>query len=308
MIEARSKTSPPANGSGGAGRISDSAFNEIARIAHSEAGLLVPETKRTLVQSRISKRIRARGLGSFEEYLELIATDEGAEERTEMICALTTNVSSFFRENHHFDALKGLAPRLMDRARTGNAVRIWSAGCSSGQEPYSVAMTLIGEEPSLSAHNFRILATDIDRNILSVAERAIYSESQISDISPERRTRFFEPSEAGTWMVREELRKLVTFRTLNLLHPWPMRMKYDVIFCRNVMIYFDEATQASLWGRFSEALVPGGFLFLGHSERIVRPETVGLISEGLTSYQRIGAAEEKIGRSTSAKPTTLNGE
>lgn len=266
--------------------MSEKAFQRVREIAREEAGLAIPDTKKSMVQSRLARRLKALGLVAFENYLDLVESVRGKTERTHMITALTTNVSHFFREDHHFKTLRDdLIPGFATRLRSGEPIRIWSAGCSTGQEPYSIAMTLLEHIPELHRYDLRILATDIDRPVLDRALEGVYSESQISGV-PEALLRKYFSAHDDSWRVGAELREFITFRELNLMRDWPMRRRFDAVFCRNVVIYFDTETQGTLWPRFANALHPGGWLFLGHSERLDDAASAWFSSAGVTTYRR----------------------
>ncbi|MBM9594382.1 CheR family methyltransferase [Roseitranquillus sediminis] len=259
-------------------------FDRIAALAAREAGLMIPPTKLAMVQSRVSRRMRAIALTDFDAYVDLVEREDGASERRQMISVLTTNVSHFFREIHHFEMLRNeILPSLLARAASGGRVRIWSAGCSSGQEPCSIAMEILRLDPSAGRRDIRILASDIDPVILKAAREATYGGDAMKGVKPADRERFFERV-GDMFRARPALRELVVVRELNLLADWPMRGRFDVIFCRNVVIYFHEETQRKLWPRFREALAPGGTIFVGHSERIPEPEKLGLRGLGVTAY------------------------
>jgi chemotaxis protein methyltransferase CheR len=267
-------------------------FRQIAELVHSEAGIVLTETKVNLVYSRLAKRLRAIGLRTFREYCALIQGESGIDERQAMIAAMTTNVTRFFREVHHFDYLRSrVLPGLLEGARRGGKVRIWSAGCSSGEEAYSIALTILELEPGAADMDVRILASDIDPEMLRRGSTGIYAVRQMGDIPQELRRKWFTivPGSGGAELeVGEDMHELVRFRELNLLREWPMRGKFDVIFCRNVMIYFDDNTQNTVWDRFAEILRPGGTLCIGHSERIgVGGHPYDLV--GQTIYRRHGA-------------------
>ncbi|MEZ5957214.1 MAG: protein-glutamate O-methyltransferase [Hyphomonadaceae bacterium] len=263
-------------------------FERIATFLKKESGIALTEAKATLVYSRLAKRIRKLGLKSFDEYCAFVETPGGAAERNEMLAALTTNVTRFFREPHHFEHFRTrIAPGLVDAARAGGRVRLWSAACSSGEEPYSLALTLLDAFPDAGRHDVKILATDIDPNIVARARTGAYRSEAVAPIAKATRDRWMEFSAAeDVWRVKPEVRSLITFKELNLIGPWPMRRAFDVIFCRNVVIYFEEATQAMLWGRFKSSLTPQGRLYIGHSERVDVP---GYESDGLTIYKLTGA-------------------
>ncbi|MCA0921665.1 CheR family methyltransferase [Pseudooceanicola nanhaiensis] len=267
--------------------MSDRAFSAIAAIAKAEAGLVLPAGKMTMVQSRLRKRLIAIGFTNFDDYVELVSSRDGDGERKSMISALTTNVSHFFREGHHFTILREqVLPPLLLRARRGERIRIWSAGCSSGQEPYSIAMCLLTAAPDIARYDLRILATDIDEAILAKAQEAIYSRQQSTGIPEDLQRAYLQPGPSSdTVRIAKPVRDLVTLRQLNLLGPWPMRHPFDAIFCRNVVIYFDAQTQAALWPRFHAALSPQGWLFLGHSERVSETAHGLFSSMGMTAYR-----------------------
>ena len=267
------------------------AFAQISAIAYREAGLAIAPGKAAMVHTRLARRLRALALTSYQDYCALIASDAGAGERREMISALTTNVSHFFREAHHFDRLRDeIAPGLHARLKAGGRVRIWSAGCSNGQEPYSIAMTLLAGGEIGAGADLRVLATDIDPKVIAFARRGLYDERMMAGLPADLRTRFFARAADGDgWLVSDRLKGLVRFRELNLLDPWPMRGRFDVIFCRNVVIYFDTPTQEKLWRGFAEVLNPQGWLFLGHSERLSDDGGALFAGMGLTAYRRTGS-------------------
>ena len=266
-------------------------FDAIAALAHAEAGLVLPRDKAPMVLARIGKRIRAGGHADLAAYCAHLHSADGEAERRELIYTLTTNVTSFFRERHHFDALRErLLPELAARARAGGRVRLWSAGCSTGQEPYSIAMVVLEALPEADSCDIRILATDIDPHVLARAEAGLYPDQQVEGVPDALRGRHFVPAPeagvAGARRVADPVRRLVTFRPLNLLGSWPMKGRFDIVFCRNVVIYFDRETQSRLWQRFAAALVPGGHLFVGHSERIDTAACGAFRPAGTTMYQR----------------------
>ncbi len=262
-------------------------FRKIAGILYGLSGIHMPESKATLAYSRLAKRLRTLGLQSFREYCALIADDAQVDERQKMMAALTTNVTRFFREPHHFEHLKTkVLPGLAAKARAGGRVRIWSAGCSSGEEPYSIAITLLEALPEAPRLDVKILATDIDPNMVRRADEATYPEEAVSAIAPEARRRWLEPVRDGAstrWRLNDDACGLVACRELNLMGAWPMKGRFDVIFCRNVAIYFDEPTQDRLWSRYAASLERGGRLYIGHSERI--NDMSRFASDGLTAYR-----------------------
>ena len=259
-------------------------FDRIASLLHADSGIHLPEAKTTLVYSRLAKRLRALGLATFRDYCELVAGDDGLEERRRMLAALTTNVTRFFREGHHFDHLREtVLPQAAGRAAAGERVRIWSAGCSTGPEPYSIALTLLSAIPNAAALDIRILATDIDPVVIATARAGCYSEEAVGDIpAPMRRWIERAPSGSGEWRMSDAVRGLIAFRELNLMAEWPMRGPFQAIFCRNVAIYFEEATQQRLWTRMRPLLSKDGRLYVGHSERV---SDAGFATDGLTTYK-----------------------
>jgi chemotaxis protein methyltransferase CheR len=265
-------------------------FNAIAKMLHAETGITLHEGKATLMYSRLGKRLRALGMADFRSYCELLEDPEGQEERGRMIRALTTNVTRFFREPHHFDHLRDtVLPPLLKAAERGGRVRIWSAACSSGQEPYSLALTVLRLLPNAASLDVRILATDIDTTVLEQAKAGRYSAEALSAVPGDLRTRHFEKSQ-GEWEASDALRRMITFRPLNLIGAWPMRGTFDVIMCRNVVIYFAEDTQVEIWNRFAPLLTPGGYLYIGHSERVAGPAMKMFTNAGITTYQKRAAA------------------
>jgi chemotaxis protein methyltransferase CheR len=235
-------------------------FREISRVVREVAGLQLREGKEGLVRARLAKRVRQLALPGFGAYLERVRGD--ARELAEMVDLLTTNKTSFFREPAHFDYLRdALLPSLGP-----GPVRLWSAGCSSGEEAYTMAMVVRECWPESARRDVKILATDISRRVLATARAGVYPDAALADV-PRPLRRHWARAEGG-WRAGDALRALVTFAPLNLMAPWPMRGPFQAIFCRNVMIYFDKATQQALVDRFHALLAPGGHLFVGHSESL----------------------------------------
>ncbi|TCL75591.1 protein-glutamate O-methyltransferase CheR [Rhizobium sp. BK251] len=267
-------------------------LSEIAAMIYSDAGIFLNETKASLVYSRLSKHIRSLGLSGFREYCALVASPAGAQARREMLSHLTTNFTRFFRENHHFEHLRNeVLPKLVERARSGGRVRIWSAACSDGQEPYSIALTVLSLMPNAADYDFRILATDIDPKILSLARVGAYDETALETVAPAMRKQWFQEVEVQgrrKFQVDDRVKRLITFNELNLMAQWPFKGDFDVIFCRNVVIYFDEPTQMKIWSRFAGLLPEGGFLYIGHSERVSGEAKNLFDNTGITTYRHIG--------------------
>lgn len=251
---------------------SDADFHSLAQFAHEHAGISLADSKRNLVYSRLSRRLRSLGLQTFREYREHLASDPSEIER--FINAISTNLTKFFREAHHFDHFRThVAVPFVQAARgkSGHRLRVWSAGCSTGEEPYTAAVVLKREIRDVERHDVRILATDIDTEVIGKGVRGEYSAHSIDEV-PRPYQEFFQPisgDRAGdNVIVGREIRSLVTFRRLNLMEPWPFNGNFDAIFCRNVMIYFDGPTKSTLIDRFTQKLKPGGWLYIGHSESL----------------------------------------
>jgi chemotaxis protein methyltransferase CheR len=264
---------------------SEADFRHLAQVAYDYAGIALAASKQNLVYSRLSRRLRALGLSSFQEYRDYLA--ESDREIESFINSISTNHTKFFRESHHFDHFRThvAAPPRVDRR-----LRVWSAGCSSGEEPYTIAVVLKREIRDIERQDVRILATDIDTDVLAKAARGEYQMSSIDDI-PKTYQSYFEPVDGGddestTVAVSEDVRSLIAFRRLNLMEPWPFRGLFDAIFCRNVMIYFDAPTRAALVERFTQQLKPGCWLYIGHSESLIGSHP-GLELVGRTVYRRI---------------------
>ncbi|MEM9170308.1 MAG: protein-glutamate O-methyltransferase CheR [Pseudomonadota bacterium] len=262
-------------------------FDVIASMMFKDTGVFLAESKMMLVYSRLTKRLRTLKIATFKDYCALVSSPEGADERKNMMTALTTNVTRFFREPHHFEHMaQTVLPPLIERARAGGRVRLWSAACSNGQEPYSMALTVLETFPDAERFDIKILATDIDTNMLAEAREGVYAAGSLSLVKPETKKTFFEETDDGEWRVKDAPRRLVSFRELNLNGSWPMSGPFDLIVCRNVVIYFQEETQERLWGRFADLMAPGAHLYVGHSERVGGPASDRLSGAGATIYVR----------------------
>jgi chemotaxis protein methyltransferase CheR len=261
--------------------LSEKHFRKISEIVHRSCGINLKPGKEALVRSRLMKRLRAQKKNSVQEYLDYIECSDGRHELALFIDAMTTNKTSFFRESEHFHYLRDhVLPGL-----NSHRLRFWSAACSSGEEPYTLAIWLREHLPGIEKKDALILATDISKRMLEKAHRAVYSAETLKDLPSPQFKKYFNPLNgqyAGSYRITDEVRKMVRLAWLNLLESWPMKGPFDVIFCRNVMIYFDRPTQQRLINRFWELLEPGGFLFVGHSEglsaishkfRYMRPAT-----------------------------------
>jgi chemotaxis protein methyltransferase CheR len=251
--------------------LADADFKRISRLVRRLCGIDLQAGKKPLVSARLGRRLRVLGLSDFDAYLRYLESDATHNELAAMVDALTTNVTSFFREPAHFDFLRGeFLERHLQRDRR-RRLRLWSAGCATGEEPYSVAMTLLDAIPQGEKWDLRILATDLSRRVISHAARGAYPSSGLADVPPRFIERFFEPladGRPGHIRVRAAVRRRITFARLNLIGPWPMKGPFDLLLCRNVMIYFDRELQQRMVDRFRRILAPGGFLLLGHSESL----------------------------------------
>lgn len=269
--------------------LSDDDFRRVRERVYDMAGISLSDSKRTLVVARLSRLVRSRGLGSFGAYLDQLDRTPQGPDAQEFVNALTTNLTRFWREEHHFSHLIEHVGALM--SARGNSprrrLRIWSAGCSTGQEPFTIALGLLAAYPELQRWDFRILATDIDTAVLSKAATATYPLAEIAGLSPARQA-LFERLGDGRIRVPAAAAALVSFKPLNLMAPWPMRGPFDAIFCRNVTIYFDKQTQSEVFTRLGDILVPGGYLYIGHSEHMGAGHH-GFRLVGKTIYQARGA-------------------
>ena len=268
---------------------SDTDFRSLVQFAYEQAGIALADSKRNLVYSRLSRRLRALGLTSFRQYRQYLAAN--TSELENFINAISTNLTKFFREAHHFDHFRThVAVPFVQGAHgaVGRRLRVWSAGCSTGEEPYTIAVVLKREIRDVDRHDVRILATDIDTEVIGKGVRGEYAANSIDEV-PKTYREFFQPAggnrDSANVVVEEEIRKLVAFRRLNLMETWPFSGNFDAIFCRNVMIYFDGATKSALVDRFTQKLKPGGWLYIGHSESLIGSHP-GLRLVGRTIYRR----------------------
>jgi chemotaxis protein methyltransferase CheR len=274
-------------------RITDTEFRQLRALIYTHTGIALTDHKRALVCARLAKRLRYHRFRTFTEYYQLLTErDPEGVELVEMINCITTNKTDFFRESHHFDFLKSrVIPEQRELTRgAARKLRIWSAGTSTGEEAYSVAMTLRDTLPPEEMWDAKVLATDIDTRVLEHGERGVYSAEQASTIPKAALQRYFYQGfgdNAGYVKVKPVIRDLITFRRLNLMEEWPMRGPFDVIFCRNVVIYFDRETQRRLVQRLIHLLRPGGYLFLGHSESLLGGDSA-VSHIGQSIYQYVG--------------------
>lgn len=269
----------------------DKEFDYFAALVYEKSGIVLGRHKKNMMYTRLVRRVRDLSLASFPAYCAFVKGPTGEQEIGALINAMTTNLTRFFREDHHFDFLKStIVPASMADARKHgqSRIRIWSAGCSSGEEPYSIAITLQKALPAIRQWDARILATDLDTNMVARAAAGIYPDEAIDALPAGLRNGHFEPvdGDPGKMRVVEPLRSLITFKPLNLLQPWPITGPFDAIFCRNVMIYFDGPTKAKLVARLTELLKPGGWLLIGHSETLLDHQA-HLKLVGRTIYRRV---------------------
>jgi len=249
-------------------------FDLLRQLVNKYTGINLSEHKQEMLYSRLSRRLRALKLTSFSQYYKFLKSD-GGEELIQFVNAVTTNLTAFFREPHHFELMeKILLPYLLEKKRASRRLRLWSAGCASGEEAYSMAMVV--KEVVPADWDVKILATDLDSSVLAKGMKGVYEEERVNGISLERLHHWFKKGtglQTGKVQVAPELQSLITFKHLNLIHQWPMRGPFDMIFCRNVVIYFDKATQKVLFERFANLLEKDSYLLIGHSENLFQLST-----------------------------------
>lgn len=246
--------------------LTKSDFNRVKHLIFNYSGIYLHEGKEALVRARLMKRMRKFETTNFQEYLDFIENNFGGPEFLSFVDVLTTNKTSFFRENQHFDFLReAIIPGLGRRS-----AKWWSAGCSSGEEPITMAIAYLEEFQALKNHSLKILATDLSRDVLRTAKSGIYSSERMADVPQSVRRKYFEtiPSHGSAYKVKKQIQNMITYGRLNLMEPWPMKGPFQVIMCRNVLIYFNRQTQQELICRFYDMLEEGGYLFLGHSESV----------------------------------------
>ncbi|WP_035276311.1 CheR family methyltransferase [Desulforegula conservatrix] len=250
-------------------------FNQFRNLVYEKCGINLGEGKKDLVRARLSKRLRKLGLESFRDYYKMVTEDSSGQELVCLMDAISTNLTSFFREKKHFDFLTDkILPDFMKKGkgRSSSEFRVWSAGCSSGEEPYSISISLNDFAEKAGALPYRILATDISTKVLDKAASGIYDFERVKNLNPILRNKCFlkgHTSMDGQVKVKPFIREPVTFKRLNLMDSFPFRDHFDLIFCRNVMIYFDKKTQEQLVKKYHDSLRPGGYLFIGHSESLM---------------------------------------
>ncbi len=283
---------------------SDDDFRVIAARLYKETGICLALSKRPMVIARLSRRLRTLGMRDFKAYRQLIESSDGPVEVTHMISRLTTNVTRFFREDAHFDDLKvNVFPSLVQRAKTGARVRIWSAGCATGEEAYSLAFTLLSVCPEAADLDIKILATDIDPVVVQTGIDAQFQRTSISKLPQEIIDTNFRsvPNKQDVVQVAQKARDLITFRVLNLIGDWPFSGMFDVILCRNVVIYFDAVTQNNLWQRFADYMSPNARLYIGHSERLSQDAMSYFRPLGTSHYKRADIPTSQRKNSTNSE-------
>jgi len=269
---------------------SEADFQKLTQLAYEHAGIALSESKENLIYSRLSRRLRALRLTTFRDYCDYLTTH--AAEIESFINSISTNHTKFFREVHHFEHFRShvAVPFAHAAARkSGGRLRVWSAGCSTGEEPYTIAIVLKREIRNFADNDVRILATDIDTDVLTKAANGEFAPNSVDEVPKDYQS--FFTRKAGTASaekvrVDENLQSLIAFRRLNLMESWPFQGLFDAIFCRNVMIYFDAATKATLVERFTQRIKPGGWLYIGHSESLIGAHS-GLELVGRTTYRRM---------------------
>ena len=265
----------------------DQDFAMISSLVYDKTGIVLKSEKKTLVYSRLAKRLRQLKLKTFKDYCGLVVSEKGDNELPSLINAITTNLTRFFREEHHFEHIRDvLIPQAVERLQKDNSpqnkrLRFWSAGCSSGEEAYSLAMTLASNLPK--GFDCKILATDIDTNMVNHGSRGVYSD--IKGIPVDLANRFTTRLPSGDYEINKTIRDMITFKPLNLLEYWPMKGPFDAIFCRNVVIYFDKSTQATLFNRMADLVRNDSWLYIGHSENLFKV-TDKFTLVGRTIYER----------------------
>lgn len=253
--------------------LTDQEFEDISRMVYRHCGIDLHDGKKELVRSRLAKLVRKYDISTFQEYCRYVLSDASGNAMTELTDAISTNLTSFFREPQHFNFLAGtLIPELTSRKNgKPSKIRAWSAGCSTGEEPYTIAITLLESLRQNSQWDVKILATDISSRVLQRATEGIYDEERVAPVSPATKSRYLTPIRRdgqNLYQVSPALQKMIVFKYLNLMESWPFRGPFDFIFCRNVMIYFDKPTQQKLVNRYWDVLDCGGYLFTGHSESL----------------------------------------
>jgi chemotaxis protein methyltransferase CheR len=269
---------------------SDKDFRALADLIMERTGIVIADHKKHMVYSRIARRLRVLGFKAFSQYVVYISGDGGEEEMADFMNAVTTNLTRFFREPHHFDHLRDhvLKPLALNPP-ANRRVRLWSAGCSSGMEVYSMAMMVAETIPNFEQWDIKLLATDIDTNMLNKGREGIYRKEDVEPVPAEFRKHYltrYGGAGAEEVQVVEKLRHLVSFKTMNFIEPWPVKGLFDAVFCRNVVIYFNKETQAGVFEKFANVMKPESWLYIGHSENL-HGITTRFELQGKTVYRRM---------------------
>lgn len=253
--------------------LSDRLFQQFSELVYRECGINLHSGKKSLLQARLNKRLRATGLDSYDSYYNFIISNEDPREIINFLDCISTNLTYFFREQQHFDFLTQILPRYVELKlkQKNHRLRIWSAGCSTGEEPYSLAMCVLANVNNYRSLDVKILATDISTRVLSIAKTGVYEADKLKNVKLEFKNKFFKKNcnSSQEYELVDEVKGLITFSRLNLKDPYPFKGTFDFIFCRNVMIYFDKQTQENLVNKIGGYLAPGGYLFVGHSESLM---------------------------------------
>lgn len=254
--------------------LSDEEFQAFSDLVYQKAGINLHHGKKELVRARLASRIREGAFKGFGDYYQFVVQGGSDEELVNLLDAISTNLTMFFREPKHFDFMAdSFFPEVVEKNKKlgQKRLRVWSAGCSTGEEPYSIAVTILEKCPFFREGDVKILATDLSSRALTTAAAGIYDQERLSEVPQEVLRRHFQRGKgnwSGSYRVKKRVRRMVHFRRLNLIEPFPFSRPFDLIFCRNVMIYFDKSVQAVVVGKFHRALEPGGYLFIGHSESL----------------------------------------
>lgn len=263
----------------------DEDFKNVVQLVAERTGIVLADNKKNMVYGRLARRLRELKINKFSDYLDHLQSNNGQDEIVNFVNAITTNLTSFFREKHHFDHLKYHLEGLKQKGE--KRIRIWSAASSSGQEPYSIAMVVLDVFGENSSTDIKILATDIDTNMLSKCKTGIYDDNHLEGIPSEYAKKFVVRTKGQNGgEMSKSLKKLLTFNQLNLLENWPMKGLFDIVFCRNVVIYFSRETQKILFDRMANVMKPDSIVYIGHSENLFKvSDRFQLI--GRTTYKRV---------------------
>lgn len=255
-----------------AAKLSERDFWRFSTLVYEKCGINLHDGKKELVRARLNKRLREGSFKDFKAYYRFLTEKDSGDELVRMLDAISTNLTSFFRENKHFDFLnEKVFPSYVEEKKRPRTLRLWSAGCSSGEEPYSLAIWLLEYFNESLPFDVKILATDISSKVLTLAQRGVYTSQKLANMPKQFLRKYFQRghgSQEGNFRIKQSVSELIVFKRFNLMAPFPFKEVFNVIFCRNVMIYFDKKTQQALVDKFYESLSQGGYLFVGHSESL----------------------------------------